>query len=93
MANVAKGLRPDLTPEGFSALWNFSKTLGDSITEIQTTRIMADAERLGNEGVTTWIEKVLATTKICTQNVEAQQTYIELWRELAKSGVLAIPHE
>jgi hypothetical protein len=29
--------------------------------------------------------------KVCSDNLKDQQAYIELWRELAKSGMLVIP--
>ena len=85
---LKKGLSSDITPSEFAALWSYSKTLGDTITETRSTMIMADAESLGAKGAETFIKKLSATIKVCQSNLEAQQSYIDLWRELAKSGLL-----
>ena len=93
MVHVSDGLVSDIPPERFNSLWNFSKTLADSIPETKRTMILADAESLGKSGTETFITKVAATTKICMANLEGQQTYIDAWRELAKSGLLTMPNK
>lgn len=92
MAHVSDGLSADITQNKFNALWNFSKTLADSIPETKRTMILADSEALGKEGSDKFIEKVAATIKVCISNLEGQQTYIDTWRELAKSGLLTMPN-
>ncbi|MDT0603426.1 hypothetical protein [Thalassotalea castellviae] len=92
MTHVSDGLDKDISPERFSALWSFSKQLGDSIPEASLTGIQADMERLGKDGQEQFINKLSASMKICSDNLKAQQSYIELWRELAKSGLLKNPH-
>jgi hypothetical protein len=54
--------------------------------------ILADAETLGESGSEKFIERVAETTKVCMSNLEVQQTYIDTWRELAKSSLLTTPN-
>jgi len=91
MSHVSDGLTSDITPEKFTALWAYSKTLADSIPETRKTMILADAEALGNKGAELFANKISATVKVCLSNLEGQQTYIDTWRELAKSGLLKFP--
>lgn len=93
MAHVADGLSPDISPESFNSLWGYSKTLADSIPETKKTMILAEAESLGESGTEKFIAKLATTLKICMANLEAQQTYIDTWRELAKSGLLTMPNK
>jgi hypothetical protein len=92
MSHVTEGLTPDITPEQFNSLWSFSKTLADSIPEIKRTMILADAEYFGEAGTDKFVKKVSATVKVCMKNLDGQQTYIDTWREIAKSGLLKIPN-
>ncbi len=91
MTHVSDGLGPDITSDKFNALWNYSKTLGDSIPETKRNMMLAEAEALGEKGSSQFIEKVAATVKVCINNLKYQQVYIDDWRELAKSGLLQIP--
>ena len=90
MANVGDALDEGTSPARFSSIWAFSKALGDSIPESQFTRIMADAESLRGSGLGGFETKLLKTMQVCLDNLEGQQNYIDLWRELAKSGLLEI---
>ncbi|WP_203142920.1 hypothetical protein [Marinobacter mangrovi] len=93
MAHVSDGLERDMSPEQFGALWNYSKTLSESIPETQKTMILADAENAGEKGSDKFVEKVANTVKTCISNLEGQQAYIDTWRELAKSGLLSVPQD
>lgn len=93
MVHVSDGLVSDISPERFNSLWNYSKTLADSIPETKRTMILADAEILGEKGTEKFITKVATTTKVCVANLEGQQKYIDAWRELAKSGLLSMPNK
>jgi len=93
MSHVADGLTEDINQDRFNSLWNYSKTLADSIPETKSTMILADAETLGESGAEKFITKVAATVKVCMANLEGQQTYIDTWRELAKSGLLTMPNK
>ena len=93
MTHVSKGLSPDMSQDSFNALWNYSKTLADSVPEVQRTTILADAESLGESGKAEFIERLGATVKVCMDNLDGQQTYIDAWRELGKSGLVRVPNE
>ena len=89
MTHVAKGFTENISQERFNALWNYSKTLSQTLPDARRTMIMADAERLKNNQQR-FSDKLMATARICMANVDGQQMYIDLWRELAKSGMLKI---
>lgn len=93
MTHVMNGLKRDMNQKSFTALWNYSKTLGITITETQLTMILADAEFLGDEGKVKFLGKLANTLEICTHNLQTQQMYIDSWREIAKSGLLILPDE
>ncbi len=93
MSHVADGLSSDMDPERFNSMWNYSKTLADSIPETKTTMILADAETLGDSKAEEFITKLAETVKICMANLKGQQAYIDIWRELAKSGLLEMPNK
>lgn len=93
MTHVSDGLSSDMTQARFNSLWSLSKTLATSIPETKRTMILADAERLGASGSEKFIGKVVTTIEICMSNLEGQQNYIDKWRELAKSGLLAMPNK
>ena len=87
MAHVADGIKNEnITPEEFTALWNYSKTLIDTISETQTTLILAQIE--ATEDTELIQKRLLNSLKICQDNSEYQQMYIDLYRSLGKSGLL-----
>ena len=88
MAMVSDGIDDDISPEKFNALWAYSKVAGQEIPKTKKSAIMADAEILGKAGKEVFFRKLTNTAKVCTSNIEAQQAYIDMWRELAKSGLL-----
>lgn len=91
MTHVTSALTSDMTPEKFNAIWDYSKTLGDSIPETKRTMILASAESLGETNANKFADKITATVKVCNSNLVDQQMYIDAWRNLAKSGLLKIP--
>ena len=93
MTHVLDGFEEDITPERFNSLWNYSKVLIQSLPETQTNMILADAERYSDEDVSSFYSKLGATAEVCVSNLDGQQEYIDLWRDLAKSGLLIIPNE
>lgn len=93
MTHVSAGLDPEMGTAKFNALWNYSKTLAETIPETQRTMILADFEVFGEERSSEFVEKVGETVKICLSNLEGQQAYIDAWRDLAKSGLLTIPRD
>lgn len=93
MTHVMDGIDDDISSESFTSLWNYSRTLIQSMPETQTNMILADAERYSEDDASSFYEKLGATTKICILNLEGQQLYIDFWRDIAKSGLLTIPNE
>ena len=82
---VWDGLKPDLTPEAFDALWTAAKVAGSELPKTRRTFLLAEAE--------TFFAKLGETVKVCASNLESQQKYIDTWRELAKSGLLQLPSD
>jgi hypothetical protein len=80
-----------LSLELINAIWAYSKMAMESWPESKRTTMMADAERLGQEGFEEFMSSVGETNKICISNLETQQMYIDIWRDLAKSGLLKFP--
>jgi hypothetical protein len=79
--------------ERFNSTWAFSKHTMEEIPKAQMAWILADAELLGEEGFDIFVQKLGATVQVCQSNLKEQQMYIDLWREIAKSGLLEIPSE
>ena len=88
MSHVKDGFTKDISPEKFNSLWLYSKTLGDLIPETRMTIILSEREILGEEGAEKFNEKLINTVKMCQENLDGQQMYIDMWRDLAKSGLL-----
>jgi hypothetical protein len=91
MTHVHAGLKKDMKQFEFNALWKFSKTLMQSIPEVQRTRILSDLEYSAENGSSMFFDKLKNTLEICTKNLNGQQFYVDAWRNLAKSGLLQIP--
>lgn len=90
MSMVADEMKKDMTPEKFGAVWTYSKMASREIPKTRLNIIMADAERLGSAAKDEFIKKLANTIAICASNAESQQTYIDMWRNLAKSGILQL---
>jgi ABC-type sulfate transport system substrate-binding protein len=88
---VWDGLKPDLTPDGFDALWTAAKITGVELPKTRRTVLQAAAENLTEEEADLFYSKLGDTVKVCISNSEAQQKYIDTWRDLAKSGLLELP--
>ena len=91
MTLVVDDLTPDITKERFALIWTLSQAAMKNYPEVKRTGMLADAERLGKDGYGKFVDDIAATVKICVSNLEAQQAYIDTWRELAKSGLLEFP--
>jgi hypothetical protein len=57
------------------------------LPEAALTSIMADYDLRGTD---VWFKNVTKTLKVCTENLEEQQAYIDLWRTLATSGLMKL---
>jgi len=75
----------DVNKDRFNATWEFAKTAMESMPEVQTTSILANLERRGMES---WMPDFLAAVTVCSENLESQQLYVDMWRGLATSGLL-----
>lgn len=84
-------LSKDITPERLHGLWTYAKDVGQALPESWQTIILADVKALDSEGVNSTVDNLSATVKICIDNLESQQDYIDSWRKLAKSGLLKLP--
>jgi uncharacterized lipoprotein YehR (DUF1307 family) len=72
----------------FNSTWEFAKVAMESLPESQFTVMVADLENSDN---ITWLKNHSATLQVCDQNMETQQHYIDMWRDLATSGLLVFP--
>lgn len=82
----------DLTDfkDRFDSVWIHAKMIGDSMPETEQTRIMSDFELKYNGDARGWIMKLNRTLEICTENIDAQERYIQLWRTMVKNGMFEV---
>jgi len=75
----------------FNAGLEYGKVAMTALPPTQMTAILADLERtkLLNDNIDAWQEKLLNSFKVCLSNGEGQQSYVDLWRELATSGLIS----
>jgi len=90
---IANKLDKDMSPEKFNSLWSFSKISGAELPKTRRTILLAKFESDKSEGAVVFVADVSKTVEVCAANLEAQQTYIDIWRELATSGLLQMPAE
>lgn len=93
MAIVSDGLDPEISQDRFNALWSMAKLSGTELPKTRFTMLAAEAEADTGKNNAVFLKNLTATFEICIRNLEGQQTYIDTWRELAKSGLLQIPIE
>jgi hypothetical protein len=75
----------DISPERFNAVWTASKVLMQELPKTKQKFIFVMIEQ-DNEKM---LVDLTATISVCVSNLENQQMYIDLWRELSKSTLLA----
>lgn len=88
---VMSELDADTTPEAFDSIWNFSKLSGGEIPKTMRTTLLADLESDTSSGKSKFLDDLGKTVAVCANNLDGQQKYIDLWRDLAKSGLLKFP--
>jgi len=94
MSMVSDGLDSEMTQERFYSLWTMAKLAGSELPRTRRTMLAADAESSSDKkGAKVFFANLSATMSVCVKNLEAQQMYIDTWRELAKSGLLKLPSE
>ena len=84
---VMNELSTDITPERFNTIWAFSQMAMEAWPASKRTMIMADAERMGKDGFEEFMSSLGETNKICISNLETQQMYIDIWRDLYNPAV------
>lgn len=89
-----KGDVQNISPERFNATWAFAKTAMEEMPAIAQTEIEINAtlesSQPGQDGKTSERIEIYNAAEICMNNVEAQDTLIDLWRELATSGLITL---
>jgi hypothetical protein len=90
---VTREIDDEMTPEQFDNVWNFSKISGGEIPKTMLNVLLADLEADNSEGKNTFLADLGETVAVCASNLEGQQTYIDMWRDLAKSGLFQIQNE
>ncbi len=94
MSVVVDGIVPDITQERFNSLWEVAKLTMTELPKTSQTMLLADSESTSNKAAAeAYFANLNATMNVCFKNLEAQQMYIDAWRELAKSGLLKLPSE
>lgn len=90
MSLLSKELNPSLTPEAFNAKHKFAQLAMTTYPEMALTNIYSNWE-IDEATDSQKIDSISKNTVICMENIQAQQMYINLWRELAQSGLLQLP--
>jgi hypothetical protein len=91
MSQVINDLSENITQEKFNAVWVMAKLSMTELPKTRTTMLLAEAE--SNPDKSAFMSNLNATLEVCIKNLEAQQMYIDTWRELAKSGLLQFNKE
>jgi len=85
----------DVSQSRFNATWDYAKVAMKEMPSAVQTAINANLE-MGMKGTTDLkneVQAVIDGATVCMKNIERQQTYIDIWRELATSGLLTLPKQ
>lgn len=96
MSIVNDGIVKDISPDKFDALWEAAKISHTELPKTRRTMLLAELESSSENskiGTSIFLSNLSATLEVCVKNLEAQQMYIDTWRELSKSGLLKLPEE
>ena len=88
MSYLEPRLRADMSPKEFAALWETAKTLMLTLPNTMMTQIKSDLELSSGTEVGKRLDKTLG---ICLDNLDTQQGYIDMARELRSTGLLTTP--
>jgi len=91
MSMALDSINSDMTSERYSTLWAKAKLAGSELPKAKLRILAAEAESLSVKGSDKFIDKLTATFNICVSNLEGQQKYIDVWRDMAKNGLLLSP--
>lgn len=88
MSIIMDGIDEEKSPEQVSNMMKFAATQMTSLVDVQGTAILSELEMMSKSSQTDkFMDKLGNTAVVCTKNLEAQQMYIDMWREMAKSGL------
>jgi len=89
MSIVADRLGDDMNAKEFPNVWKFAQIQIESLRDTQSTMILSELEMMTeNSQQEQFMAKLLKTIEICSSNAETQQMYVDMWRELVKSGIV-----
>jgi len=84
----------ELSPSRFNATWSYAKVAMDEMPAVELTAINANMELAKkNADLENEIQSIIAGVAVCMEHLAGQQAYIDIWRELATSGLLALPKQ
>lgn len=83
MSIVSDAINDDITEQKFNAVWAYAKIAAKSLPETSMNTMLAELEGLDSDGIEEFLQKLVATIEICTNNLESQQAYIDSWRALS----------
>jgi hypothetical protein len=84
----------EISQSRFNATWNYAKVAMDEMPSVERTAInslMESAKINGN--LENEIQAIIAGVAVCVKHLARQQAYIDIWRELATSGLLTLPKQ
>jgi len=91
MSILNDGLKPDITPERFTILWEMAKVAGNERPQIMRTALESALEGSSDEDQAAHLDNITTTMEVCRKKAPGQQAYIEAWREMAVSGAFQMP--
>lgn len=79
----------------FNATWSYAKVAIEEMPSVERTAINANLElaKKSTADLKIEIQAIIDGVTVCAKNSEAQQGYIDIWRELATSGLLTTPKQ
>ena len=88
MSIIADGIDEEKSPEQLSNMMTFAVTQMDSLVDVERVAILSELEKMSqNSQADKFMEKLGNTAAVCSKNAETQQMYIDLWKDMAKSGM------
>ena len=84
------GLEESASEEQFTATYKYGQHLMETLPSQKELQIKSELEMLSvqKKPVAPVTDRILNTFKVCQSSLSLQQAYIDLFRELAKSGMI-----
>ena len=80
----------DASVARFNASFTYGKVAMESLPETKASSLMAIFESGGDKNQERWMANLGTTVKHCVDNLDGQQSHIDLWRSIATSGLLKL---